>query len=129
MKYNELGQELPDDTPLEMPLGMRRPLTLQEQIQAAVRGAVSRAAARNEMETFDEANDFDMVDDDFEDKVTVHEYREMRVEVPDEAKRVFEDFRKSRKPEPVLGAGGGEVRKVDEKPEAGSVEGDKKKAG
>lgn len=129
MKYNELGQELPDDTPLEIPLGMRRPLTLQEEIQAAVRGAVSRAAARNEMETFEEANDFDIPDDDIEDTVTVHEYRDMKVEVPDEAKRIFEDFRESRKSKPALGAGerkGGEAETASE--DAG-LAGDKAKAG
>lgn len=117
MRYNELGQELPDDTPLELPVGMRRPLTLQEQIQQAVRGAVSRAAARHERETFDEANDFDVEDDDgFEASMTVHEFRDMKVEIPDEAKRTFEEFREKRKPKAPLGAAEGNVGTAGEVP-------------
>lgn len=114
MKYNELGQEIPDDTPMEIPLGMRRPLTLQEQIQAAVRGAVSRAAARNDRETFEEANDFDLPDDDMEDRITVHEYRDMKVEVPDEAREIFEGWRKKRKSVPALGEDGGNDGEIRE---------------
>lgn len=111
MRYNELGQELPDSTPLEVPAGFKRPLTLNEQIQAAVRGALSRAAERNDAETFEEANDFDVEDDD-DFGLSPSEFRAMEVEVPDEAKRIFEDWRAKRKKEsePLLGAGRGKVR-------------------
>lgn len=64
MKYNDRGEELPDDTPVETPLKFRRPPTLQEQIKAMVRGEMSRAAAEEGKETFEEADDFDVEDED-----------------------------------------------------------------
>lgn len=111
MRYNELGQELPDDTPVEVPAGFKRPLTLAEQIQQAVRGALSRSAERNDAETFDEANDFD-VDDDDDFGLSSSEFRAMEVEVPDEAKRIFEDWRSKRRKESEssLGSGGRKAR-------------------
>ena len=112
MRYNELGEELPDDTPLEIPAGMRRPLTLQEQIQQAVRGALSASAGRHEAETFEEANDFDVDDDEFEDVMTQHEYRDMKSEIPEDARKAFEEWRSKRKSVPVPGVGGGEAEEV-----------------
>lgn len=109
MRYNALGQELPDDTPLEVPSGMRRPLTLQEQIQNAVRGALSAAAARQESETFDEANDFEVEDEEWEDMITAHEFRDMTVEIPKDAEETFTKFRESRKPKAALGNDRGDV--------------------
>lgn len=64
MKYNERGEELPDDTPIEMPLKFKRPPTLQEQIKAMVRREVSISAAEQGFETFEESDDFDVEDGD-----------------------------------------------------------------
>lgn len=114
MRYNELGQEVPDDTPLEVPAGFRRPLTLTEQIQQAVRNAVSMSAVRNDFESFEEANDFEVEDDEFEDVLSEHEFRDMKSEIPVDAKAAFEEFRASRKPKPSLGAKGGTDGKVRE---------------
>lgn len=63
--YNEFGQEVPDQTPVNIPLKFRAPPTLQEQIRAMVRGELSQVAAQQGHETFEEADDFD-VDDDYD---------------------------------------------------------------
>lgn len=63
MNYNARGEELPDDTPLELPLKFRRPPSLQEQIKAMVRSELSQAASDHGMESFEEADDFDVADD------------------------------------------------------------------
>lgn len=55
--------EYPDPTPLEVPVGFKRPPTIQEMIAKMVR--VSLEAREAGMETFEEAEDFD-VDDDFD---------------------------------------------------------------
>lgn len=61
------GFEIPDPTPMAVPLHFKRPPSLQEQIQQMVRGELSRRAASQGHETFDEAEDFD-VGDDFDPK-------------------------------------------------------------
>lgn len=63
-RYNERGEELPDPVPLELPLGMSRPLTLQEEIRRFVRQEFSHAAAAAGAETFEESDDFDVEDDE-----------------------------------------------------------------
>lgn len=57
------GKEIPDPMQLRLPLGFKRPETLAEQIQRLVRGEVSRRAAAQGFETFEEADDFDVPDD------------------------------------------------------------------
>lgn len=80
MKYNERGEELPDDTPIELPLRFRHPPSLQEQIRSMIRTEVSVRAASVGMETFEEADDFD-VDDENE------------LQSPHELSAMQEDFR------------------------------------
>lgn len=63
MKYNDKGEELPDSTPMEVPLHWKRPPTLNEQIRAAIRSVVSEDAVRSGHESFEEANDFDVMDE------------------------------------------------------------------
>lgn len=65
MKFDDKGRELPDSTPIELPLHWQRPQTIQEQIRSFVRSELSRRAAAQGEETFEEADDFD-VDDDFD---------------------------------------------------------------
>lgn len=62
-KFNERGEELMDSRPLDIPIGFKRPETLAETIQRMVRNEASRVAAANDMETFEEADDFDVGDD------------------------------------------------------------------
>lgn len=72
-QFDELGREIPDPTPLEMPAGISRPLTIEEQIQRYVRGHLSRMAADQGQETFEEADDFELADEDPEDFLTPYE--------------------------------------------------------
>lgn len=58
------GSEIPDPTPLEIPAGFKIPETAEQRIQRMVRHSMSEWAARNEQETFDEADDFDVGDED-----------------------------------------------------------------
>lgn len=65
MKFNERGEELPDPTPVEVPAGFKEPESLQSMIARLVRTHVSAAAERHGFETVDEANDFEVPDEEF----------------------------------------------------------------
>lgn len=64
MKYDIRGREIPDDTPVEMPIGYKRPPSLVEVIQRLIKTEVSRQAVEDGEESFEEADDFDCGDDD-----------------------------------------------------------------
>ncbi|QXP44320.1 MAG: hypothetical protein [Arizlama microvirus] len=66
IRLDEYGQEIPDPNKLEVPLGMKRPPTLAEQVQRLVRTSLSEHAAMRGAETFAESEDFDFEDDDME---------------------------------------------------------------
>jgi hypothetical protein len=57
------GREVPDPKPLAIPMGYKRPETLQEQVQRLIRTSMSEYAALQGEETFEEADDFDIEDD------------------------------------------------------------------
>lgn len=80
LKFDELGRELPDPTPVEVPLGFQRPESLTDMVRRMIRGQLSVAAAEEGHETFDEANDFDVPEEDAELHGT--EFEEMVVEMP-----------------------------------------------
>lgn len=61
---NDRGHEVPDPTPVEWPAGVRRPETLTEQIQRLVRVQMSQFAQEQGLETFEEADDFDIEDEE-----------------------------------------------------------------
>lgn len=59
-KHTKDGLELPDETPIEVPLS-EKPLTIHEQIQRFVHDPDVQAIQRNNgIDTFDEADDFDI---------------------------------------------------------------------
>jgi hypothetical protein len=62
-KYDKQGREIPDPNPIELPGGFNRPPTLQEQIKRFIRAELSRQAADDGDETFEEADDFDVDED------------------------------------------------------------------
>jgi hypothetical protein len=64
MKFDVYGREMPDPTPVEVPLHMQRPLTLAEQVQRLVRQQLSAQAANQGYESFEDADDFDVEGDD-----------------------------------------------------------------
>jgi len=61
---NKEGAERPSSIPLDPPLGYKRTPSLSEQIRAMVRSeALAQATAAAGVETFDEADDFDVGED------------------------------------------------------------------
>lgn len=79
-EYNEAGFEVPDDMPVVVP-GMRAPETLAETIKRMVRVEMGKVAASQGLETFEEADDFDVPDEDGE-FVSPYELVEMEEERP-----------------------------------------------
>lgn len=75
--HDERGREIPDQTPVELPAGCKVPESLDSMIARMVRGHVSELAAKEGMETFEEANDFELEE---EDEYTESEEREMKLE-------------------------------------------------
>lgn len=88
-RLDEDGRELGDSTPMSPPVGYKREPTIAERIRTMVRSeALAQAAAAAGKETFEEADDFDVPDDDTFDPATPYE-------------EVFEP------PAPPTGVGGG----------------------
>lgn len=87
MEYNELGQELPDPTPIAVPLKFLRQETLNEKIKRFMRNEhIQQELANAGFETEEEANDFDVGDPDDVYMPSTHELagltpREMAVEL------------------------------------------------
>lgn len=66
-RLDEKGHEIPDPQPVEVPAGFKRPETLAEQIRRLVRNEeFQRDLAAQGMETFEEAEDFEIDDDMFD---------------------------------------------------------------
>jgi hypothetical protein len=80
--FDAQGRQIPDPRPVEVPSGIGRPLSLQDEIRRFVRIEMSRKAVSNELESFEEADDF-VVDDDDDDFVSAYEVKEMVPEIGD----------------------------------------------
>lgn len=83
IKFDERGREIPDPRQIEMPAGMSRPLTIEEQIQRYVRDHLSRAAVENGTESFEESDDLEWEDSDADDFLTPYEVHMMAREAVD----------------------------------------------
>jgi len=80
--YNSKGEEIPDSTPVALPVGYERPIPLGERIRSLIRSeALKREVEAAGAETFDEADDFEIPDDDTFDRATPYEDR-FEPEVP-----------------------------------------------
>lgn len=78
-RYDKHGNEIPDNTPIEIPLGYKVPETLQQQMQRMIRSeAMAQYARAQGAETFEESNDFDVGDD--EDPSSIHELDDQEIE-------------------------------------------------
>ncbi len=55
-------KEVPDPTPVELPVGYEAPTSTEQLIQQYVRVEMSRLAAGQELETFEQADDFEAED-------------------------------------------------------------------
>lgn len=93
INFDKQGRELPDPTPVDIPAGFKRPETLAEQIKRMIRTDMSSFAESQGAESFEEANDFEVDEDDAEQHPTHHELHE---EVVDEVKRVKTEAAKRR---------------------------------
>lgn len=60
---NEKGEEIVDSTPMELPIGYEYPESLQSLMRRIV-PAISQAADREGFDTFEEANDFEIEDEE-----------------------------------------------------------------
>lgn len=64
MRYNELGEELPDPTPVALPVPIKRPPTIQELYMKLVENPrLKEALGRVDLETEEEAEDLDVEDE------------------------------------------------------------------
>lgn len=70
-KYNEFGQEIPDSRPVEMPLNFRRPKPLNQLVSEIVARQIRELAEEQGAESFEEADDFDVGDEEF--PTSIHE--------------------------------------------------------
>lgn len=82
MKFDELGRELPDNTPLEIPSGMKRPESLESMMARMLRAHLEQnaEAERSLEEQFEDEMDYEIEDDDAEIRAT--KYEEMIDEAP-----------------------------------------------
>lgn len=118
--YNGKGEEIPDPKPVALPVGFTRPLPLADRIRRLVQNElVQRELSDAGVESFDEADDFDVPEDpvdgspyeeNFDPLYTVAREQELRSgfvqERPAAAKvKAAETIAKHRKPaEPAKGA-------------------------
>ena len=88
-KYNHKGEELPDPTPMELPVGFTRPPTIEELFARLVLDpAAQRELAENGIETEEEANDFD-VEDEMPDPTSPYQREDNLVTESDEMSNGF----------------------------------------
>ena len=80
-RHDEHGNEVPDPTKVEMPLGFREPPTIQQMLHDALRGqAIQMAQAARGEETLEDSMDFELQEDPDFLEPTAHEYRAMQEE-------------------------------------------------
>lgn len=90
-------KEVVDPTPVEIPANARRPESLQEMVaRLVVAQDFKRAMMNRDVETVEEANDFDIEGDDPEEQFTRHEEMAMALEVPDGGREAIERARYTR---------------------------------
>lgn len=79
-KYNAQGQEVPDKTPIALPVGYSAPEPLEQMIARLVRAESSRAHQQGK-ETFEEADDLEL--DDEPELNSPHQFTDMQEETLD----------------------------------------------
>lgn len=101
-RLDEKGREIPDNEPIVIRVRQR---TIQQfdHIKAYIRRELSEAAGAGQFETFDEANDFDVPDEEI--RHSPHEYseeqevreREKFEDARDQARKTFDETHAKRK--------------------------------
>lgn len=59
-KYNAAGEELMDPTPVALPMHFRRPESINDMMKRLIKTHLSKAAAAENSESFEEADDFNV---------------------------------------------------------------------
>lgn len=75
-KYDKFWREIPETTPVELPIGYNTPEPLEQMIIRLVRHE-SQRAAKQDKETFEESDDFD---DEDHDVISDHQFTDMQEE-------------------------------------------------
>lgn len=66
-RLNEAGEEVPDDQPIAVPAGFKVPETMEQMMRRLLRSPeFSRAADADDIDTFEDAEDFEIDDDTFD---------------------------------------------------------------
>lgn len=76
IKPNNDGAERLDASPIEIGIDQKRPPSLQEEMRRFITEEVSRQASHEGHETFEEADDFDLNQDEFQTAYTLLEMQE-----------------------------------------------------
>lgn len=63
-QFDDRGRQVPDPRPVEVPAHFTRPLSIQDEIKRFVRSELAQRAAAEGAETFEEADDFYLDDED-----------------------------------------------------------------
>lgn len=63
-RLSSRGHEIPDPTPVVLPVGFKHPPTIQQMVQAAIRTQFDTYAREKGEETWEQANDFDTGEDE-----------------------------------------------------------------
>lgn len=97
-QFNHKGHEILDKTPVAQPLGFKRPLPVADLVRKMVVRELSRAATKSGMESFQEADDFDVDDDpELKSKYELDADQENQKFIPEQPNT---DRRKKKDPEP-----------------------------
>lgn len=73
-RCDEEGNEIVDSTPMQPPVGLKRPRDLMDSVRSLIRSEMfNRQMAAAGHETFEEADDFEVEDDDTYDPRTPYE--------------------------------------------------------
>lgn len=88
--WNALGRYVPTGRKKEIPIGMKRPESLQSMIRRMVSTSVSEAAVANGGESIDEANDFEVADSvELEDNMSRYQTMAEEIEVNEDAREAI----------------------------------------
>lgn len=85
-----------DATPVAVPIGFKKPETMEERLKRFIRRELSEDAARAGQETFEEANDFDIPDDPVDPDTPFEEFFDPALGqalTPDELRRYEYEYR------------------------------------
>lgn len=82
-EFNAEGAWIPQGDPVELPIGLKRPPTMNERVKELVFRELSRQAQQEGLESLEEANNFDIDEPDGSQlPMSQYEMKDVREEVP-----------------------------------------------